>query len=349
MSNTDSPAEKLTGITLEGEWRVVSHVPKPDDATGGMFSQGYIAETEDGRRGFLKALDYKKAMTGAGDSVKMLQFMTAAFDYERSICLRCREGKLDRIVRAIVDGTVRVLPDDPWDVPYLIFELADGDIRKGLDEAERFENAWAVRTLHHVAVGLKQLHGIGVAHQDLKPSNVLLFSDTGAKLADLGRCFSNSIPSPHDSFDCCGDRSYAPPELRYRHITDGWENRRLGCDAYLLGSMIHFMFSRASMTGALLGILRPEHLPGHWSGTYQDVLPYLQASFEEILNSFGVDLPEKLRIDLLVMLRELCEPDPLLRGLRSPSAKAGGRFSLHQYVSRLHRLCTSIEIGVPGY
>lgn len=65
---------------------------------------------------------------------------------------------------------------------YLIFELADGDIRRHLAVQESLDLAFVLRTLHHVAVGLDQLHRADIAHQDLKPSNVLIYTkEMGAK------------------------------------------------------------------------------------------------------------------------------------------------------------------------
>ena len=63
------------------------------------------------------------------------------------------------------------------------------------------------RTLHHIAVGLQQLHGEGIAHQDLKPSNVLFFETFGAKLADLGCAdtLKNPASSPHGHWGITGD------------------------------------------------------------------------------------------------------------------------------------------------
>jgi len=40
--------------------------------------------------------------------------------------------------------------------------------------------------LAEVAEGVCFLHGMGIAHRDLKPQNILLDSSTKAKLADFG-------------------------------------------------------------------------------------------------------------------------------------------------------------------
>jgi len=43
-----------------------------------------------------------------------------------------------------------------------------------------------LRLLAEVAEGVCFLHGMGIAHRDLKPQNILLDSSTKAKLADFG-------------------------------------------------------------------------------------------------------------------------------------------------------------------
>lgn len=176
-----SPAEQLLGLELSAGWAVIERAPISPGRTGGHFSQGYIVESRSGQRAFLKALDFSKAMTEA-DPARALQPLIDAFNFERDVLNRCKG--LDRVVRALADGSVQVAD---YPVQYLIFELANGDVRSQADLSKRFDLAWSLRALHHVATGLNQLHTNGIAHQDLKPSNVLVFENKVAKLADLGR------------------------------------------------------------------------------------------------------------------------------------------------------------------
>ena len=74
------------------------------------------------------------------------------------------------------------------------------------------------RSLHHIAVGLQQIHGQGIAHQDLKPSNVLVFNGNNSKIGDFGRsAYKGHIP-PHENNNVAGDLTYAPPELLYGYV-----------------------------------------------------------------------------------------------------------------------------------
>jgi len=92
--------------------------------------------------------------------------------------------------------------------------------------------------------------------------------------------------APHDDQDFAGDGSYAPPELLYGAVPTEWAMRRLGCDAYLLGSLLFFFFAGTGMTAALVTFLSPAHHPRYWGDGYPAVLPHVRAAFESALTQF---------------------------------------------------------------
>jgi serine/threonine protein kinase len=346
------PAENLTGVKLQTGWTVESIVSKKPTATGGNFSTGYRVRHDDGREGFLKAMDYTEALR-AFDAAQALKSMTESYLFEKRICDSCKDANLRRVVRAIESGSI--IPKDASQafarVEYLIFELADGDIRNHLDAQQKFDMAFALRVLHNTAVGLEQLHNTGMAHQDLKPSNVLVFSEErggGSKIGDLGRAWASDIKSPHDHLIVAGDRGYAPPELVYNSVATDARSRRLACDMYHFGSMISFMFSKVHMTAYLAKHLAPGHRIIAWGGTYEDVLPYVQAAFAAALKEIEPNIPEPYRDELIEMVRQLCEPDPQKRG--HPHNRIGDtmRFSLNRYISRLDYLAKKAEYHMVG-
>src|SRR5436305_8926186 len=94
------PAARLEGLTLPSGWRVVEKIDVPPGATGGQFSCPYIVERE-GRRAFLKALDYSKAediaQQAATDIPAALQWLIAAYNFERNLLRQCVQRRMDRV------------------------------------------------------------------------------------------------------------------------------------------------------------------------------------------------------------------------------------------------------------
>lgn len=336
---------RLEGQTLTNGWIVGPMMKRPDYATGGCFSHGYTVTHPDGRTGFLKVIDYSHAMRHP-DPALILNSMTQAFLFERKLCELCTKKSMTRVVRAIDAGTMRLDSGFHNVMQYLIFELAEGDVRKHLTVIKSFDDAGALRALHHTCTGLFQLHNSGIAHQDLKPSNMLHFKDEVWKVADLGRASSLGHNAPHDGFPFAGDAGYAPPELLYGQGSDDWAPRRFGCDAYLLGSMILFMFTGAGMTAQLVDQIDPRLHYTMWGGSYEEVLPYLRDAFGRSLRTAHAALPEHSRDDLLEMISQLCDPDPKLRGHPELRGRIGNQYSLERYVSRLNLLASKAEVGL---
>lgn len=335
------PAEELEGLTLASGWVVDKRlIPRPT-GTGGAFSTGYLVSHPDGRKGFLKAMDYSIALE-APNTIDVMKFYADAYVFERDICLKCAETKITRIVHAIDYGSY-VGPLGPHTkVEYLIFERADGDIRLFLDQQANFDIAFAMRTLHSAAAALRQLHGAQMAHQDLKPSNVLVFdSEKMSKLGDMGRAWSKSIPAPHDGMNYAGDPGYAPLEMHYGVPLDE-DAKRYGYDLYLLGNLIVFFFTRTHINGLLRTHIDPSFAASTAAMTYVDALPYLQAAFAESLKEIASHIPEGIRERLVPIVRELCEPDYTKRGNQLKSNMR--RYSLERYVSAFDLLAKQAEI-----
>jgi len=316
------PREQLAGEKLSGGWKVIRMLTKKS-STGSNFSVGYLVENDDGRQGFLKAMDYLEALMHP-NALEMLKQFADIYLFEKQICEICRDRHFRRIVHAIDSGSIMPDPRNPASrVEYLIFELADGDVRAHLDARLPTDTAFMLRVLHNVATALQQLHGGEMAHQDTKPSNVLIGKEhAGAKLADLGRAWSKAFPSPFDGAPIAGDPSYAPPELLYRAVPADAEGRRFGCDLYYFGNLIAFVFTRVSVNSLLAEHLQMEHLPLRWGGSFAEVMPYLRSAFGAALAELEAHFPTAIREPVLEMVRQLCEPEPSLRGHPLKSSRA---------------------------
>lgn len=338
------PADQLEGMTLPNGWTVTKRVVPSSTATGGNFGTGYIVKNSAGEQGYLKAMDYWKAFAGPNTS-QAINIMTDMYLFEKNICELCRDKKLKRVVRAIDHGTIQVNPKDHFSkVEYLIFELADGDIRGALDTHTALDLAFTLRALHQVAVGLHQLHSANVAHQDLKPSNVLMFGQAvGSKLGDLGRAWAQELSAPHDGMHVAGDPSYAPIDMLWRQPGGPLNAQtRYSNDMYHFGSLIVFLFCRVHLNALVQQFLDQQYWPMRWSGDYASVLPFVQSSFSDALLEFGKSVPAAIREPIVEMVKQLCDPDPDSRG--HPGSRVDkDPYSLIRYISKLDRLATLAE------
>jgi serine/threonine protein kinase len=345
LSDAPSAAASLKDVELPGGWVATELVPRISSHTGGHYSVSYLALHKSGTKGFLKALDYSRAF-GSPDRALAINELTAAYLHERTILERCANRKLRRIVRAIDHGSV-ALPGFALPVDYIVFERAEGDLRDQMDAMGEIDDLWRLRTLHQIATGMFELHGSGIAHQDVKPSNILDFAADGTKLGDLGRSACLAIPCPYDDVPVPGTRAYAPPELLYDRPLQDFDRRRFGCDAYLLGSMAVYLFLGCSATAALLAQLDPQHRPEQWRDGFSAVLPYLKKAFGSVLGEIEESLrPRPFGMEMVRVIAELCEPDPELRGHPGNRHTSTNRYSVERYVSIFDRLARRVEVSV---
>jgi eukaryotic-like serine/threonine-protein kinase len=329
---------------------VTEEIQRLPSETGGQFSCGYKV-IKDGRIAFLKALDFSKAeaiarATGI-DTITALQGLINAYQFERNLLRDCKQKRMDRVVVALEDGSVRVDTGMLGEVNYLIFEPAQGDVRKHLTLFRTLDVIWVLKCLHHVATGLYQLHSAKVAHQDLKPSNVLVFDADLSKVADLGCASVHGIVCPRDNNPFAGDSTYAPPDLLYGSIDPDWLRRRQAADVYHLGSMVTFFFCGIGMTAMILANVPPDHLPTVWGGRYSEVLAEVRDAFGLALEQFSKNVPgDRLRKTLREAVSQLCDPEPSRRGHPSNRRGSANPFSLERYVNLFNLLAQRAAIGI---
>jgi len=298
---------------------------------------------------YLKALDFSAAFHSS-DVPRELQALTEAYNFERDLCYRCKAHHLSKIVYPISDGTVNAPGFGLYEgkVYYIIFELSDGDIRRVKDTFAKLNLSFVLRSLHNVAVGIQQLHTSGVAHQDLKPSNVLIFQKE-AKIGDLGRASDIQHPFKHDDFAVPGDYNYAPIEQFYRYHFSNDFNERFASDLYLFGSLFLFFFTGLSMTQSLRNQLKLSD--AHITKDFNADLSDLKSAFSEVLSDFRKTVQVHLRDEeevqrLLNLVKWLCQPDPEKRGHPKNLISPGNHQSLERIITQLSILAKKAELNL---
>lgn len=324
---------------------------KPQGATGGFFSVCYLV-TKNGDECFLKAFNFAQFLTLArqhGDSrqiVDVIGDMISAYRYERDLSAMCKQSHVTKVAFVRDAGEQVVAGYSINLVPYLIFDVADGgDVRSKLSFASQLESAWKLRSLHSVAVGIKQLHGIDVSHQDLKPSNVLLFKDE-SKIGDLGRSTCLALESPLKDATFAGDLAYAPPEVLYGAHEPNWKKRSFSCDTYLFGSLVVFYFSGLTMTALLRKNLPDSISWERYRGSYDEVQPYVLNAFSSALDEFEKSVDDQfLSRELRALVTHLCHPDPHKRAF-GPPAVVGTSIDMERVISRLDYLAKKVKYAL---
>lgn len=357
--NYSGPADNLVGMPIADGWVITKKLPKPgsegaEDLTGSFFSIGYIA-SKDKTEAFLKVVDVEHALrmhdTGM-PLIERLKLVTDSHSFECSVLDICQKAKLDRIVRILLKGELSPLPGSFIPIPYILFELADGDVRKIVSRTNKIDDAWRLHVLHDTAVGLQQLHSQQIAHQDLKPSNVLVFEQDKkrAKIGDLGRASRRGTEASHDGTSIPGAILYAPPEQIYGQIPERWEDRRESCDLYHLGTLMAYMFAGTTPTDYYIQALGAEIRPHYWQGTgksdYKTALPLLQSAFTSFIAQIQQDFPAWAAVELSTVLLHACHPDYEKRGDPSARARVGQPIGIETFVSRFDRLARRAEIEI---
>ncbi|MCF4122194.1 hypothetical protein L1785_14535 [Antribacter sp. KLBMP9083] len=339
----------IVGLQLNDGWRIDSEVVMTAAQTGGNFSLSYKGSDAQGRQGFIKVLNYEYALS-TPDPPATMQAMTEAYTFERQLVERCSAGRLSKIVRAYSHGSVYTAAWGFVPVSYIVFELAESDVRKALDLSQSLDLVVKLRLAHNAATGAAQLHGIGVAHQDIKPSNLLVFGSNSpnandSKLADLGRASDRNVAAWHDSLTIAGDPAYAPPEQLYREAHDSFEKRRLACDIYQVGNLASFILTGVSFNARLHALLHPVHNWHNWQGDYDEVLPYVQAAHATAVQQIEAEIGGPLAGRIASLISNLTDPDIENRG-HPESRRRGEPYAMNRIVSEFDLLSRRAELLV---
>lgn len=340
-------AQTLEGRTLANGWHV-DHLIKSNEFSGGYNSVSYEV-SRDGEKGFLKVYDLQGVLKAAwtdpnANPMLVMNRLTSVYLFEVELLKECR--RMSRVVNIVDSGDFFIEKTDTSSfIPYIICELADCDIRAALVVLGPNDVAWRLATLHHVAIGVSQLHGRDISHNDLKQANVLVTSE-GRKLGDLGSGTRRGVPGPNDVHFFPGDKRYAPPEVVYGFREPDWVRRYLPANLFGIANIATYLFTQLSMCKLLMhtNLAEAHRTPfygGTWTGTFGEVSPYLLDSFSRTLEQVADSLPPPsgrfdYRPELMDLIRRLGHPIPEERGF--PDKNNRPSLSLERVISKLNAL-----------
>lgn len=351
----------LEGKVING-WKVTKKLAKPDpkkNESGGTFSICYEVE-KDGIEAFMKVLDYGLAfMKNQRFGVPLshaLQQATEEFNYEQELSKYCNGKHLANVVHFIEGDEAQLDGYMFGSVSYIIYEKADGDIKKVIDfsanidfTAKVHSLVQKIKSLHAVSKGLNQLHTSGISHQDLKPSNILSFNGE-SKIGDLGRslCLNGDVHCPYQLI-FNGDKNYAAPEFFYKHPIFNSTYYLYQIDNYMLGGLICFYITNMTFN-ALMNNYLPADLQMHLDQKnipLENVFPDLTNAFQKALIDFGNEIPlPEVKEDLVQIVGYLCQPDPSRRGHPAVVNSLEQNYSLTRTITKLDTILSKTKIAL---
>lgn len=343
-------AHLLEGRILDGGWLVGKKIEKSNKGSVGIYSCYYEVSQGD-RKGFLKAFDYSNAAKITDNFAAEIHNITATFNLEKEILEICRDNGCKNVIEILDTGATNIPEATEYPrVEYLILELAEGNINEALEDP-KISLEWKIRSLHQLAKGLSELHKLSIAHQDIKPANIVKLPSGLTKVSDLGSAASVKKKETELPFiqrnRYAGTWSYAPPELLYGYVSNDNIVRRIGCDLYLLGSMISFYFTNMNMTSLIRNNLSDSLC---WTdprniGKYEEYKAYLIQAFEIALQDVESQIEHDfIKENVIESIRYLCNPDPMLRGHKKNIAEIGSNYSLERFVTLFDLMARKLKI-----
>lgn|GEM_PF-3293979 len=341
-SKSFGAAEQLVGQLLLDKWKVIERIRHDDGISGSTRSACYKSQSSNGELAFVKAFDFRQEEF-AGDT-EHLEKMVREFNYEKNALDYCIKNKISRVTRifgadkVIISGTV---------VHFLVCEWADKSLREQQPPGDS-NISWSDRflALRDTSSALAQMHQSKMAHQDIKPSNAMCLQTGELKLTDLGSSSCQLLTTPpHDLELLVGQPNYAPYELLYEYTPPTWDNRRIGCDIFLLGNLCFTSLVGVSLSHLVLHGLPNEYKLDSYTGEFAEVLPFLISIHNllvpEVLNEF---LPKEIAGDVIDLISSLCHPDPAKRGHSKNIKQNYNQYGLQRVISQLDILAIKARI-----
>jgi len=203
--------------------------PLGSGAVGSVFVVNRIEDRHDpsAERFALKVPDYSAT---AARSLSEAEFMQLFRDEASALMAVAAHPNLARFVTFDLSARPK---------PILVMELVEGTVLERTLAAGVFDTPRALKVLDDVLAGLEAMHGVGVGHLDVKPSNVVLRRGDEAVLVDFGLAGRHIRPG-------CTTGPYGAPEV-WGVMPGGVTPTPMKADVYAFGC-----FAYETLTGKLL-------------------------------------------------------------------------------------------------
>lgn len=346
-----TPKSQLLGKTLASGWTLVEKIELAKNSSGGNFGVGYRA-TRGNELAFVKAVDFVAAVSDS-DPFAALQNLLSEATFEKDVLAFCADQRMSRVLKYL--GHEYFIIDNSTDplqrVSCLVMELGSDDLRQMFNKTGARTCTWNLKIMRDVAQALAQLHKGGIAHQDIKPSNVISVHETNGvrsgqvKVGDLGRVVRRDQPSPFNGQAWPGDGRYMPPERWYGYMPADWTDAREAADAYMLGSLLLFLFTGTSIQLLVFQLIPEPFRPDRWQGAFgSDLLAVLQDAHIKALDSYLKPLlPPQLTDQILALATSLTNPNPLERGDARARRERGRPVGLDRIYQKFMALAATSE------
>ena len=343
-------AENLLGLVTPCGWEVVEKVDTKQHS-GGNFCVRYLVRDSDGVVAFLKAMDLSRAFKyNQQERLQKVRQLISEYLFEREILNVCKNKKMTKVVIPISSGEIIIQGQMPPldEVYYIVFERAESDFRQAFLNSPPSTWLGFFRALKHTCIGLEQLHREKIAHQDIKPSNILNFKNDISKVADLGRVVDAGGLSPFNSMSFAGDVSYAPIEIYYGVPMSSFEEKFLA-DLFGVGSLIYQTLMGTQITAALINeaILLSPLIK---TMSYTQALPIYETAFftllQRLINEAASQFDVEIADAVANIVKEMCHPNYNVRG-NPKGQNLPARLSIRRYTGKLNNLLRLLM--VKGY
>jgi len=193
----------------------------------------YVVEAIIGEGGSGRVLRGRHAMLGFPLALKMLSHAhagspeaTRAFIREASVLVQLDHPGIVRVLDAFeAHGTFFIVM--PW--------LAGATLRIHIDAGLPFGADEIMQMAEEALDALVAMHGAGLVHRDVKPSNILIRPSGRLVLIDFGIACQRDVPVMEGERKFVGSPSYASPEQILGRPLDGRSDvYSLGCTLYEL-------------------------------------------------------------------------------------------------------------------